>query len=552
MLHAHPGKIRLMNQMTIPEIPQAEQTPTVKLLLDIIAQQKVIIHRLSEEVGTLKEEVGALKEEVRRLKKHKGKPRIKPSQMNKNGSGSNSPPGSGKRAGSEKRNKNSELIIHEEKIIPANNVPEGSRRRGYQDYVVQDLVIHTKNTRYRLERWELPDGSYCVASLPADIAGYHFGPVLRSFVDYQYHHQHVTQPLLLEQLRDYGVDISSGALNNLLTENKEAFHHEKTGILPAGLAVARCIHVDDTGARHQGKNGYCTHIGNELFAWFESTGSKSRINFLELLQMGKQKYLVSQDALDYMKNQKLPINPMRALEQASIREFETKDSFEKHLNDLQISAPRHRKIATEGALIGAVLSGGFFVNTTIMSDDAGQFNIFRHILCWIHAERKINEPIPFHEGHTKDIAHIRSLFWEIYGLLKEYKQVPDDSKKMSIKEKFDAMCAIKTSYQLLNNVLKRLKNNKDELLLVLEHPELPLHNNLSERDIREYVKKRKISGGTRSPNGRRCRDTFASLKKTCRKLKINFWDYLIDRHKKAFSIPQIPDLIAQAAGATTS
>ena len=120
--------------------------------------------------------------------------------------------------------------------------------------------------------------------------------------------------------------------------------------------------------------------------------------------------------------------------------------------------------------------------------------------------------------------------------------------KIDIENKFDSMCATETRYQLLNNALKRLNKNKEELLLVLQQPHLPLHNNLSEGDIREYVKKRKISGSTRSDNGRRCRDTFSSLKKTCRKLRINFWDYLFDRHSKKFKIPQISNLINLAAG----
>jgi hypothetical protein len=65
--------------------------------------------------------------------------------------------------------------------------------------------------------------------------------------------------------------------------------------------------------------------------------------------------------------------------------------------------------------------------------------------------------------------------------------------------------------------------------VVLDRPEIPLHTNGSETDIRDYVKKRKVSGGTRSDEGRRCRDTFATLKKTCRKLNISFWHYLTDR-----------------------
>lgn len=522
----------------IPNIPLTEQTSATKSLLDVIDRQQGMINDLVSDIEILKDE-------IKRLKGHKNKPRIQPSKMDKDKNKDKSD--SKKRAGSEKRDKTAKLTIHEEKIISADNIPQGSRFKGYQNYTVQELIIQAKNIRYRLERWQLPDGRHQVASLPIEVNGYHFGATLRSFIDYQYHHQHVTQPLLLAQLRDYGVDISSGELNKLITEDKEFFHQEKNGILPAGLAASSYIHVDDTGARHQGKNGYCTHIGNELFAWFESTNSKSRINFLELLRAENKDYIINQDALDYMKNQKLPIEPRRMLEQAVLKRVGARGDWECHLDSLGIKCPRHRKIATEGALIGSILSRGFFVDLKIMSDDAGQFNIFQHILCWIHAERKINELIPLHDGHAQDITLIRSLFWEIYALLKDYKLAPSNKMKIEIENKFDVMCATKTSYQLLNSVLKRLGNNKKELLLVLTHPELPLHNNLSEGDIREYVKKRKISGSTRSDNGRRCRDTFASLKKTCRKLKVNFWEYLIDRHFKKFSIPLIPDLIGQAA-----
>lgn len=525
----------MKKKYNVPSIKIKERTETVKQLLEIIERQQNLLNQQSEEIEVLKEE-------IKRLKGHKGKPQIKASQMDKAPKNN----GVGKRPGSEKSKKTAHLKIHEEKKIPARNVPDGAVRKGYQNYVVQDLLIKAHNTLYRLERWQLSDGTYCVATLPNEIQGHHFGAVLRSFIDYQHHKQHVTQVALLDQLRAFGIEISSGQLNRLLTENKESFHQEKEDILIAGLSVSSYINVDDTGARHQGRNGYCTHIGNELFAWFESTGSKSRLNFLQLLRAGHLDYVLDENAFAYMVKQKLPKTPLDLLK-AGPKSFVDRGAWKKHLDVLGIKTSRHLQIASEGALVGSILSHGFPVDLKIVSDDAGQFNIFQHALCWLHAERKIKGLIPWGEAQAKDLDKILTAFWDIYASLKAYKLVPSDKGKQDIEKKFDEMCSTKTCYTLLNKALGRLYNNRDELLLVLKYPDLPLHNNLSERDIREYVKKRKISGSTRSDEGRRSRDTFASLRKTCLKLKVNFWDYLIDRHTKTFSIPRLPTLIHYAA-----
>ena len=125
--------------------------------------------------------------------------------------------------------------------------------------------------------------------------------------------------------------------------------------------------------------------------------------------------------------------------------------------------------------------------------------------------------------------------------------MPDEETKLALEKCFDDIFATETCSELLDAALRRVAKNKDELLLVLDRPDIPLHNNLSERDIREYVKKRKISGSTRSDNGRRCRDTFTSLKKTCRKLGVSFWGYLNDRVSNAGEIPPLPDLIRAKA-----
>lgn len=229
--------------------------------------------------------------------------------------------------------------------------------------------------------------------------------------------------------------------------------------------------------------------------------------------------------------------------------FATKARWQAHLKGLGITGPRHVRIATEGALMGSLLAQGFPVDMAIVSDDAGQFNVFEHALCWIHAERGIHRLIPLNDAHRRAQSWIRRQMWNVYADIKAYQTAPNAALKAKISADFDALCATHTSFTTLNQALKRLHRNKAELLLVLDKPWLPLHNNLSERDIREYVKKRKISGSTRSELGRQCRDTFTSLKKTCRKHGISFWKYLKDRVSRVNAIMPLPDVIRQAAQA---
>jgi hypothetical protein len=532
-------------------IEPSEHSPMVSTLLSVIEKLTDQLSQQAETLSKQSEKIDELLTEIRQLKNLSKKPKLRASSLPKDKDDKDDePPTDGntgsKRSGSSKRSKNTNLNIDREEIIGAEQVPVGSVRKGYQSYIIQDLIVQSIVTKYRLERWQLPDGGSIVATLPKALQGHHFGPTLRAYVLHQHHHQCVTQPLLHKQLMEWGIDISTGQLNRLLTEKKEEFHHEKSALLPAGISVSSYIQVDDTGARHQGRNGYCTFIGNELFSWFESTGSKSRINFLELLHVGYDDYQLTEESFSYMGRYKVAPWIRKKLTQADKRWFADREHFEAHLQTLGITNVHYRRLIVEAGLIGSILRHGFPVDMVILSDDAGQFNVLTHALCWIHAERGIKSLTMSNDIQIKAVEWARNEVWAIYKALQDYKNNPNEEEKSTITKRFDDLCTTKTEYYSLNQVLKRLYNNKDELLLVLERPDIPLHNNLSERDIREYVKRRKISGSTRSDEGRRCRDTFASLKKTALKMGLSFWDYLIDRTTKKYSIPRLDQLVLAA------
>ena len=532
-----------IQKISIPKILEEEKTPLVNQLLEIIQQQSEQIQQQAQQIQQQAQKIQILKDEISKLKKLNSKPKIKPSNLDKNTDTDEEKINKKKKKNSSKRSKTKEIEIHETVVIQPDEIPEGSKFKGYSDFIVQDIQIINHNVCYRRAQWETPSGEYVSGNLPNNVSS-HFGNNLISFILYQYYSCHVTQPLIYEQLNEFGIDISTGQINNIIIENKEQFHNEKDQILETGLTLSKYINVDDTGARHSGKNGYCTHIGNEYFAWFESTETKSRINFLKLLQGENNDFVINDDSLEYMTRQKFPAYQLSNLSKENGRIFQSDTEWKEYLNSIEITSSKHIRIATEGAMIGSLIYHGFNKDLAIISDDAGQFNVFLHGLCWVHAERHVYKLIGVTEEQEELIKITREKIWDLYKNLKIYKLNPDETKKNELEKEFDALFKKRTGFSELDEVLKRINKNKSELLLVLERPDIPLHNNLSENDIREYVKKRKISGSTRSPTGKRCRDTFTSLKKTCRKLGISFWNYLNDRINCTNNIPLLSDIIA--------
>jgi hypothetical protein len=518
----------------------------------LIASLQAQVEELRNQLAEMQRLVAALRDENARLKGGPGRPNIKP---NKQPSGMDRGTERQSRKGKKppRGSTRSKVTVSEEQVVKV-DAPPGSRFKGYTSYVVQDLVIRPHVVNFQCERWQTPDGRVITAPLPAGVSG-HFGPELRRFVLAQYHEAQTTAPRLLTLLRGLGIVISKRQIVRLLTAGQDSFVNEARGVLHAGLSSASWITVDDTGARHKATNGFCTQIGNDDFAWFGTTGSKSRLNFLELLRAGHSDYVINDEALAYMRERSLARHVLARLAEHPDKWFPDHKVWSAHLDALGITAlkvnPDPVLIVTEGALWGSVKANGLLPNTVIVSDDAGQFNVGAHGLCWVHAERLVHKLDTFTDEHRAAQAAVRSQIWEFYADLKAYRQAPIPDSKAALQARFDAIFTQKTGFITLNRLLKRLHANKSELLMVLEHPEIPLHTNGSENDIRSHVTRRKVSGGTRSDRGRECRDTFLGLAKTCAKHAIAFWDYLGDRLSvpSAKAVPQLPDLILAKAQA---
>jgi hypothetical protein len=529
-------------QQVVSAIRDEDKTPLVRLLLEVIEQQA--------------RRIAALEAEVARLKEPK-KPasNSKPSALSKPAAAV-SP--DGKRPGSEKRSKTKDLPIHKEIPVPPKDLPPGATLWRRDPYVVQDLVVQTHNTRYMLETWRTPTGDLIRGELPTGIRG-HFGPGLLAFMLQQHYAAHVPQSRLLEELRDYGVDISAGQVNSILTEHHEAFHAEKDALLPTALQVFTALNVDDSGAPHQGKYGSCLCIGNEFFTPFHSSGTKERSKFLDVLRCGHVDYVLNEHAWAYLKEQGLPVKVLRLLQAEepvghaaeptvvafAEQTFADESTWNQHLDRLGIDNAKHRQTLTEAALLGSAIAHGVAPDLGIVSDGSAIYALFVHGLCWIHQERNLAKLTPCGSEQSQALAEVLTALWQLYTDLKAYRLAPTLNQAEGLRMRFDALVGRTTCWPELNAALARMADKKADLLRVLDRPDLPLHTNTVERDFRDWATKRKISAGTRGTLGQRCRDTFLSLKSTCKKLGVRFMSYLRDRIMKVGKILSLPELVRE-------
>jgi hypothetical protein len=516
----------------LPELPLihfSERNDLVEKLLEIIH-----VHQLNEKI--LKNDIESLKNALADLQHRPKKPRVKPTPLE-----DCSP--KAKKSKKKSKAKKKRVPIHNEVVIKPTDIPKGAVFKGYRTYLVQDMEIKPCNTLFKVERWKTQDGSYLKGTLPVEYQRSHFGPKIKAFVLYQYYQGRVTQPRLLKQLKSFGIEISAGELNHILCEKVEAMEDEDRGIVKEALKNSSYVQTDDTGARHKGKNCSSIHIGNHLFTHFTTCSGKSRLQFLKILNIRKV-YTFNKASMKYLRSQ-------GSLKQIGLVEkIKGQELDETELADF---LNKNTKIASEKAIREAGILGTLFVDLgedyTVLSDGAFQYKILNHAGCWIHAIRLLEKDKPLKNEKVDSV--INKLCF-LYHHLKRYKRKPTVVFKSRLDRYFDQICDLTVGSKSFEEALLRFKQNKKDLLRVLEKTEIPLHNNSSENDLREYVTKRKISSTTRSDLGKRARDVFLSLMKTCDKMRVSFWDFLLDRMSFKRNIPLLAQIIKEKSLVTST
>jgi len=537
---------------SLERLTPADLIGVVRDLIGEVTRLRVENEKLGAALAKLRIEHQAVKDELARLKGLPPRPPVKPSGMDKSTDAKEPATSGGKKAERSLRRRGRQLdrLKIGATVVVKANPPAGSRNKGFEDIVVQELSLFPQVTRYRRERWETADGRTIIADLdPAIVGGY--GPNLHRFVLALHFSGQVTCDRIVALLNGMGVVISKRQVVRLLTARLETFRAEDEAVLKAGLGGAY-VTVDDTGARHAGKSGYTTQIGSSNFTTFRTGPSKSRLAFLSRLCGGASLYVINEATLDYMKERGLPLSTIGKFKEHKTQIFSSAADWERHLqalglNELKV-APDPLLIASEAALWGAIRHQGLLPDTVIVSDDAGQFRVGAHALCWVHAERLVHKLIPANDKQRNAIEIAKRMIWWFYRALKDYKLAPSAEQAELLRARFDRIFKrASTGFATLDRLLRRLHRNKEGLLRVLERPEIPLNTNASENDIRAFVTKRKISGGTVSDKGRDARDIMLGLAKTCVKLKLSFYDFLGDRlGVPGQKIPPLASLIRPA------
>ncbi len=512
-----------------------------------------LVEELKQENLKLREQIQYLRDENNRLKGEQGKPGFKPDKK---------PPPSnysseGERRRPKKRTKKSKLDrikIDRTEVLDVDPelLPEDAEFKGYEEVMVQDLKVVTDNILFRKEKYYSPsERKTYLAELPPGYEG-EFGPGIKALAITLYFAYNMSEPNILQFFCDAGIIVSTGQLSNFLIKKQETFHEEKDAVYEAGLRSSPWQHIDDTKTRVEGRNQHCQILCNPLYTAYFTTEKKSRLSVLDVLgNFRERKFLFNEETFTYLEIFKLPTSVVHQLKSFPREKEMREEEFLKLLAErLPNLGPLHHTRVLESAAVAAYHAQMEFpVIQLFICDDAKQFRILTRelALCWVHDGRHYKKLSPFIPYHRQLVDTFLKRYWKFYDRLLEYKEHPTAEGKAKLDKDFDDLFSTITGYNALDERIAKTKAKNRSLLMVLEHPEISLHNNPAELGARKRVRKRDISFGTRSRDGTKAWDTFMTLAATAKKSGISFYKYIYDRVSCAYEMPHLADLIAERA-----
>jgi hypothetical protein len=519
----------------------------------------------------LQAEVRQLQDEIARLKGEHGRP--KPPRGRGPGDAAG-PPGAGilnpvpepanhsseterrpreRRKGGRKSSKLARLPVTREHVCPwSGPLPAGVEFKGYAPVLVQDLVLQVEVIRFlRAKYYDPATGKTYLGPVPPGYAG-QFGPGVKTLALALGYGCHLSHPLVHGFFRDTGLLISRGQVTRLVTTGLDAFHAEQAAVLEAGLRSSPWHHLDLTSTRVDGENYACHVLGNPLYAHYQTTPRQDRGSALDVLRGGAPpRYRLDATAFAHLRALRVALGVQASLagweQETTWSAAEFQRLLSRRLPGLGTEA---RQQVEEAAALAAYWADPLWpVVQCLVADDAAQLRGLTPelALCWVHDGRHYTKLNPQFACHRRALARFRQRYWDYYRELLAYREAPSAAEAVRLEAAFDTLFGTQSAWVDLQTCLDRTRGNKEKLLRVLVHPELPLHNNPAELLARRRVRKRDVSFGPRSPTGLRAWDTFQGLVETTRKLGLRFWDYLQDRLRQAGQLPPLADLIAARA-----